>query len=94
MTDRERAQQEDDEYAAFLSETAKITNRILSARQHMGLSQSQMADIMGVAVRTVKKWEGPRYEELETTWPPETACRHATLLAGVDAMKKRLALDQ
>ena len=90
MTDIERAQQEEDEYAAFCSETAKLNNRILSARQKMGLSQSQMAKVMGVTTRTIKKWEEPRrYEELETTWPPETACRHATLLAGIDAMKKK-----
>ena len=90
MTDIERAQQEDDEYAAFCSETARLNNRILSARQKMGLSQSQMADVMGVAVRTIKKWEEPhRYEKLGSIWPPETACRHATLLAGIDAMKKR-----
>jgi hypothetical protein len=88
MTDIERAQQEDDEYAAFCSETAKLNNRILSARQKMGLSQSQMADVMGVAVRTIKKWEEP-HRYVETTWPPEPACRHATLLAGIDAMKKR-----
>ena len=95
MTDIERAQQEDDEYAAFCSETARLNNRILSARQKMGLSQSQMARVMGVATRTIKKWEGPRHGELDSIWPPETACRHATLLAGVDAMKKkRLALDQ
>ena len=90
MTDIERAQQEDDEYAAFCSETAKLNNRILSARQKMGLSQSQMAKVMGVTTRTIKKWEGPR-PELDSIWPPEPACRHATLLAGIDAMKKRLA---
>ena len=94
MTDIERAQQEEDEYAAFCSETAKLNNRILSARQKMGLSQSQMAKVMGVATRTIKKWEGPRPERLDSIWPPEPACRHATLLAGIDAMKKRLALDQ
>ena len=95
MTDIERAQQEDDEYAAFCSETAKLNNRILSARQKMGLSQSQMAKVMGVATRTIKKWEGPRPERLDSIWPPEPACRHATLLVGIDAMKKkRLALDQ
>ena len=90
MTDIERAQQEEDEYAAFCSETAKLNNRILSARQKMGLSQSQMAKVMGVTTRTIKKWEGPR-PELDSIWPPEPACRHATLLAGIDAMKKRLA---
>jgi len=85
MTDIERAQQEDDEYAAFCSETAKLNNRILAARQKMGLSQSQMADAMGVTTRTIKKWEEPRrYEELDSIWPPERACRHATLLAGID----------
>ena len=95
MTDIERAQQEDDEYAAFCSETAKLNNRILSARQKMGLSQSQMARVMGVTTRTIKKWEGPRPERLDSIWPPEPACRHATLLVGIDAMKKkRLALDQ
>ena len=95
MTDIERAQQEEDEYAAFCSETAKLNNRILSARQKMGLSQSQMAKVMGVATRTIKKWEGPRPERLDSIWPPEPACRHATLLVGIDAMKKkRLALDQ
>ena len=90
MTDIERAQQEEDEYAAFCSETAKLNNRILSARQKMGLSQSQMAKVMGVTTRTIKKWEGPR-PELDSIWPPEPACRHATLLAGIDAMKKRWA---
>ena len=95
MTDIERAQQEEDEYAAFCSETAKLNNRILSARQKMGLSQSQMAKVMGVTTRTIKKWEGPRPERLDSIWPPEPACRHATLLVGIDAMKKkRLALDQ
>ena len=95
MTDIERAQQEEDEYAAFCSETAKLNNRILSARQKMGLSQSQMARVMGVTTRTIKKWEGPRPERLDSIWPPEPACRHATLLVGIDAMKKkRLALDQ
>ena len=89
MTDIERAQQEDDEYAAFCSETAKLNNRILSARQKMGLSQSQMARVMGVTTRTIKKWEGPRPERLDSIWPPEPACRHATLLVGIDAMKKR-----
>ena len=91
MTDIERAQQEEDEYAAFCSETAKLNNRILSARQKMGLSQSQMAKVMGVTTRTIKKWEGPRPERLDSIWPPEPACRHATLLVGIDAMKKRLA---
>jgi|6_EtaG_2_1085325.scaffolds.fasta_scaffold04742_4 hypothetical protein len=95
MTDIERAQQEEDEYAAFCSETARFNNRILSARQKMGLSQSQMARVMGVTTRTIKKWEGPRPERLDSIWPPEPACRHATLLVGIDAMKKkRLALDQ
>mgnify|MGYP003139217745 CR=1 FL=1 len=89
MTDIERAQQEEDEYAAFCSETAKLNNRILSARQKMGLSQSQMARVMGVTTRTIKKWEGPRPERLDSIWPPEPACRHATLLVGIDAMKKR-----
>ena len=91
MTDIERAQQEEDEYSAFCSETARLNNRILSARQKMGLSQSQMARVMGVTTRTIKKWEGPRPERLDSIWPPEPACRHATLLAGIDAMEKRLA---
>ena len=102
MTDIERAQQEDDEHAALVAvrwrravraaDSAEPRNRILSARQKMGLSQSQMADVMGVTTRTIKKWEEPRrYEELDSIWPPERACRHATLLAGIDAMEKRLA---
>ena len=101
MTDIERAQQEDDEHAALVAvrwrravraaDSAEPRNRILSARQQMGLSQSQMAKVMGVATRTIKKWEGPRPERLDSIWPPEPACRHATLLAGIDAMKKRLA---
>ena len=90
MTDIERAQQEDDEHAALVADSAEPRNRILSARQQMGLSQSQMAKVMGVATRTIKKWEGPR-PELDSIWPPEPACRHATLLAGIDAMEKRLA---
>ena len=96
MTDIERLNQEEDEHADLMAKeksSAKAANRISIARKQMEMTQPQMAAVMGVSVRTLKNWEGPRYEDLTTPWPPEPACRHAKLLAGIDAMKKRLAND-
>jgi hypothetical protein len=74
--------------AALIADSAK--NRVAEARRSMELSPAEFANRMGVTVRTVQKWEAPRYEDLTTPWPPEPACRHAQLLAGIDAMRRRL----
>ena len=91
MTDRERSLQEDEEHAAEIADSAKfLRNRIIEARKSMGLTPAEFAEVMGVEVRTVYTWEAPKYEDLTKTWPPEPACRHAQLLAGIDAMRRRL----
>ena len=87
MTDRERSLQEDEEHAALI---AQPCNRIIEARKSLGLTPAEFAEVMGVEVRTVYTWEAPKYEDLDRVWPPEPACRHAQLLAGIDAMRRRL----
>lgn len=39
-------------------------------REHAGLSHAEIACMLGVAERSVKRWEDPRYSD-----PPEDACR-------------------
>lgn len=39
-------------------------------REHAGLSHAALADMLGVAERSAKRWEEPRYPG-----PPEDACR-------------------
>lgn len=39
-------------------------------REHAGLSHATIAEMLGVAERSVKRWEDPRYSD-----PPEDACR-------------------
>lgn len=38
-------------------------------REHVGISNAALAESLGVAERSVKRWEDPRYSD-----PPEEAC--------------------
>jgi DNA-binding transcriptional regulator YiaG len=87
MTDRERDAQEDDEQywldkLQHWVEVVPPTNRIGKARMKMGLTQPEMAHLLGVATGTVRKWEKERHHTTAKPmkWPPEQPCRHAEML--------------
>lgn len=47
--------------------TTKATYKAL--REHVGISHASLAKLLGVAERTVKRWEDDRYND-----PPQDAC--------------------
>lgn len=61
MTDDETATAETD-YADYSDETATFGDRIVAAREAMGMTAAQLARRMGVKTQTLQGWEEDRSE--------------------------------
>jgi transcriptional regulator with XRE-family HTH domain len=57
QSDREDARVED-----YTDETSTFGDRLLLAREVMGIGQAQLADQMGIKVQTIRNWEEDRSE--------------------------------
>jgi len=61
MTDQGQADAEFSDYS-FTEEIATFGDRVVAARDAMGMSQSQLARRLGIQLKTLRNWEEDRSE--------------------------------